>query len=104
MDIGFGEKFSGFAAFFAGNGYDGHLAVVGGLDGAQDVDGVSAGRDGDQYIAGTPQCGNLEFEYGCEPVVVAQAGMDGVVGVLDIAGTRQAFAFEMSPQIDQNIR
>src|SRR3546814_6062340 len=88
MDIGFGEKFSGFAAFFAGNGYDGHLAVVGGLDGAQDVDGVSAGRDGDQYIAGTPQSGNLAFEYGVEPVVVAHGGKDGCVGVQGNAGQR----------------
>src|SRR5690606_13958420 len=103
MDIVAGEHGADFAAALAGEGNDGHFAVVRGLDGLDDVVGIAAGGNGHQDVARLAQRVDLALENGVEAVVVADRRKNGGVGVQGNAGKGQAVAFEAAHQFGDEV-
>jgi hypothetical protein len=71
----------GFSTGFAQEADGGQVQPSGGLDGADDVGGVSAAAEGDEEIAGLTQTLDLAGENGVVSPVVGNAGQGG-----DISG------------------
>src|SRR5690606_12256951 len=98
VNVGLHEHAADFATALAGERDHGHLAVVRGFDGLDDVGRVAAGGDCHQYVAGLAQRVDLALEYGVEAVIVADRREYGRVGVQGDTGQGEATTLESADQ------
>ena len=80
MHIGITQRLRHLAARPTGQGHDDHVALVRRLDGRQHVGRITAGRDGQQDVAGLPECTHLARKNRIEIVVVGDRREDGTIG------------------------